>query len=207
MIVVMCENRRKVNGHSGIRNCSICGNCGNRKSNGLTSPSCKIFVITGPVGFGCPNVAEMIGITLGIRQVVLYTTRPRRKNEVNGQEFTFVSPDTFFGAFDREEFLWSAEFQGNFYGMKYVDIERMIQTESGIYLIADRIGAEEVKERYGENVVRIFIYDEASSAETLDLEYKTKCEHVFQNIDFPHLMFDLAKTLHHYLQYDLVEDF
>ncbi|NRF90369.1 guanylate kinase [Paenibacillus frigoriresistens] len=207
--MVTCRDCIKVKGQGRRGDSWICNDCRVEVNVEVLNQSVNIFIFTGPEGARHPEVAEIVGSTLGISQVVPYTTRPRRENEEDGQYAVFVSPAVFNDAQDRGEFLCVSESYGHHYGIKYDDMERMIGTEQNVCLFADCSGADLVKEKYGDSVVRVYI-DEVgheSSSDRWSTEYKTNCEYVFLNVDFPYLMFDLTNKLQSYLSLEWVEDF
>ncbi|KIL38075.1 guanylate kinase [Gordoniibacillus kamchatkensis] len=184
-----------------------------------------IFVFTGPNGAGRRTVADMSGSTLGVKQVISYTTRPPRANEVDGQDYHFLKPAQFFQAQQNGEFLEISEIDGNLYGVKSRDIEERFRSKGSIYLILNRYGAQKLKELYGDHVVRIFIYADRRLVEQRfrekgyneeqiagfmshfdeEMAYKDECEHAFENIDLAHTVFDLTKTLDKYLERNLLD--
>ncbi|MNI27823.1 Guanylate kinase [compost metagenome] len=184
-----------------------------------------IFVFTGPHGAGRKTVAEMSGSTLGMKQVISYTTRPQRANEENGQDYHFISEKQFAEAETQGEFMETGIVNDYKYGVKSQDIENMFQASGSIYLILNRYGAAAVKKLYGEHVVQIFIYAdpdtlqkrlrESGDSEEIvhkylshyeeEMEYRSSCEHVFENVDLAHTVFDLTKELDVYLNRNLLD--
>jgi guanylate kinase len=184
-----------------------------------------IFVFTGPHGAGRKTVAEMSGSTLEMKQVISCTTRPKRPAEVEGQDYYFLTPDEFADAEARGEFVELSTINNHFYGIRNNDIQRMFLTSGSIYLILNRFGASTLKKLYGDKVVRIFIYAnrdilEKRMRESGDSEadiqlylshyeeemaYRDECEHVFENVDLAHTVFDLTKTLDETLGRNLVD--
>lgn len=184
-----------------------------------------IFVFTGPNGAGRRTVAEMTGTTLGIKQVLSYTTRPPRPGEVDGEDYHFISGEAFIEADRRQEFMEVIEIDGFMYGIKDSDLAEMIQAGNAIYVVLNRYGAEMLKQLYGKNVVRISIYadretilarqrDRGDSALMIErymshydeeMAYRSECEHAFENIDSAHTMFDLTKILDGYLNRNLLD--
>ncbi|WP_426450954.1 guanylate kinase [Paenibacillus sp. S-38] len=174
-----------------------------------------IFVFTGPNGAGRRTVAQMSGSTLGVKQVISYTTRPPRSSEVDGQDYHFISRDEFKAAEEKQEFIEVIEIDGNCYGIKETDVAEQLQKFGAVYLVLNRFGAEALKKVYGDRVVRIFIYadrdtvlkreqERGDSQELIDrymshyeeeIAYKDSCEHVFENLDLAHTVFDLTKAL------------
>ena len=75
------------------------------------------MVISGPSGVGkgtiCAEVAKRLGNVL---ISVSFTTRPQGKDEVNGREYWFVSPQEFQHRIDESFFLEYAEVFGHLYG-------------------------------------------------------------------------------------------
>ncbi|SCW60857.1 guanylate kinase [Paenibacillus tianmuensis] len=185
-----------------------------------------IFVFTGPNGAGRRTVAQMSGSTLGIKQVISYTTRPPRSSEVDGQDYHFVTRKQFEEAEANRKFIEVIELDGNRYGVKESDVADMVQKHGAVYLILNRQGAETLKSLYSDRVVRIFIYadretvkrrevERGDSPELIDrymshyeeeMAYKDSCEHTFENLDLAHTVFDLTKALDdNYLHRNLLD--
>lgn len=185
-----------------------------------------IFVFTGPNGAGRRTVAQMSGDTLGVKQVLSYTTRTPRSSEVDGQDYFFITREQFAEANAAKEFIEVLEIDGNLYGIKESDVAYMLQKHGAVYLILNRYGADVLKKVYGDRVVRIFIYadretvlqrerERGDSPELIErymshydeeIAYKDQCEHIFENLDLAHTVFDLTKTLDlSYLHRELLE--
>ncbi|WP_442602891.1 guanylate kinase [Paenibacillus sp. KN14-4R] len=184
-----------------------------------------LFVFTGPHGAGRKTVAEMSGATLGVKQVLSYTTRPPRQTEVEGQDYRFISPVEFANAQNNDEFLEVKQIDNHFYGVKSQDVATMLRERGSAFLILNSAGASTLKELYGDKLVRILIYvdrktllqrmKENGESDT-DIErymshydeevsYRSQCEHFFENVDLAHTVFDLTKTLDNYLNRNLVD--
>jgi len=184
-----------------------------------------IFVFTGPNGAGRKTVADMSGSTLGVKQVISCTTRPPRPGEVDGEDYHFISGDQFMNVVRADGFLEVLEIDGYMYGIKDDDIADTIQANGSVYLVLNRHGADMLKNLYGDRVVRICIHaDKDVIAHRMqqrgdssvmiqrymnhyeeEIDYKSQCEHVFENIDLAHTVFDLTKTLDEYLNRNLVD--
>jgi guanylate kinase len=178
-----------------------------------------IFVFTGPNGAGRKTVADMAGLTLNIKQVLSYTTRPRRPTEVEGEDYFFISRESFKEAQQQGQFIEVIEFDGNQYGIKSSDIEAQLQASGCIYLVLNSEGTHILKNLYGDKVVRIFInadkeqlisrqQERGDSPEIMarymtnyekETAYRSQCEHVYDNTDLSHTMYDITKTLEKYL--------
>lgn len=182
-----------------------------------------IFVFTGPDGSGRKTVADMVATTLGLRKVVSYTTRPSRPSEVNGQDYHFITEAEFKKAEEENEFVEVEEIDGILYGIKGYDIEKMFKHNDFIYVVLNANGAEMLKKLFGEKVTRIFIYVDrdviierqkliGASEEILDshfrhydvdMAYKPKCKHAFENTDLAHTIFAVSSVLEDYMDRQL----
>jgi guanylate kinase len=184
-----------------------------------------IFVFTGPHGAGRKTVAEMSGSTLGVKQIISYTTRPQRATEVDGQDYHFITTSQFAEAQERGEFIEISTINDHFYGIKSNDIEKKFLSAGSLYVILNRHGAANLKELYKDQVVRICIYADRDILENRmresgdteediqlylshyedEMAYCQECEHSFENLDLAHTVFDLTKTLDGYLNRNLVD--
>jgi guanylate kinase len=184
-----------------------------------------IFVFTGPHGAGRKTVADMSGSTLEMKQVISCTTRPQRPKEIDGQDYYFLTVEQFAEAQARDEFIEISTINNHFYGIRNSDIQQTFLKSRSIYLILNRYGATTVKKLYGDKVVRIFIYadrdilekrmrESGDSEEDISLylshfeeemAYRDECEHVFENVDLAHTVFDLTKSLDESLGRNLVD--
>jgi guanylate kinase len=182
-----------------------------------------IFVFTGPNGAGRKTVADMAGLTLNIKQVLSHTTRTRRPNEVEGEDYFFITKEEFDLAYEQGQFIEIIEFAGNSYGIKSSDIEGQLEASGCIYLILNREGANILKELYRDKVVRIFIYADRDelikrqqergdtpeqiaqymSGYEKESANREECEHLYDNSDLSHTMYDITKTLEKYLDRSL----
>jgi guanylate kinase len=184
-----------------------------------------MFVYTGPDGSGRKTVADAVGLTLGLRKVISYTTRKKRPVEEDGQDYHFVSEEAFENAVKNGEFIENLVIDGNRYGIKKKDIEQLFE-KGNVFLILNRRGADILRDIYGDRVVRIFVYaDRDTVANRLkqrglepfeieqrlshfdeDMAYGPSCEHSVENIgDLGHTAFHVTNLLEHYLKRDLVD--
>jgi guanylate kinase len=185
----------------------------------------KIFVFTGPHGAGRKTVAEMLGSTLTMKQVLSHTTRPQKSTEVHGQDYFFVTPAQFAELEAADEFIEVISIRNNRYGVRSSDIEKMFQSIGSVYLILNRHGAETLKNLYGDRVVRICIYagipqiekrlrEKGESEEMIqsylssysdEMAYQSSCEFIVENVDLAHTAYALTKSLDAYLNRNLVD--
>lgn len=184
-----------------------------------------IFVFTGPDGSGRKTVADAVGLTLGIKKVISYTTRSKRPIEENGQDYHFVSEDDFRKAVERSEFVEHLTIGAFRYGVKGNDIDKAYENQS-VYLILNKHGTEALRKLYGEEVIRIFLYADRNTViqrqqtEGLpapeidrhlahydeDMAYGPECEHSVENIgDLGHTVFHVTNLIEEYLDRDWID--
>jgi guanylate kinase len=185
----------------------------------------RIIVFTGPDGSGRKSVAEAVGQTFGMVKVVSYVTRPPRRGEINGQDYHFVSRETYLEMERDGQFLESVEIDGNLYGIRKSDIEELLKQHGTVYLILNREGAERLKEIYGDKVIRLFLYADRKTLEERhyamgldedviarhmshydeEMEYRSQCEHVYGNYVLADTVSRITATLEEYFQRGLID--
>jgi guanylate kinase len=182
-------------------------------------------VFTGPHGAGRKTVAEMLGSTLNMKQVLSQTTRPQRPTEVDGQDYFFITPEQFADLEKQNELIEVNQIGAYRYGIKNADLEKMLQSAGTVYLILNRYGAETLKKIYQDRVTRIFIYANVRTLEERmrgsgdsdeliqqylasyeeEMAYRHECEYVIENFDSSHTVYDLTKKLDLYLKRNLLD--
>lgn len=75
-----------------------------------------MIVIAGASASGKTEVAKLLAKKYGICKIITTTTRPMRKNEVNGRDYFFVSKEEFERKIAAGEFVEFTIYNGNFYG-------------------------------------------------------------------------------------------
>ncbi len=115
------------------------------------------MIISGPSGVGkgtiCAEVAKRLGNVL---ISVSVTTRTQGKDEENGREYWFVSPQEFQRRIDEDLFLEYAEVFGYLYGTSKDEVENALSSGKTIILEIDVQGGKKVKVIYPQAVM-IFI--------------------------------------------------
>ena len=107
-----------------------------------------LFVISGPSGVGKDALIEkLVARDPGIRRSVSYTTRPPRKGERDGVDYSFVSREVFERLIDEGEFLEYATYDGNLYGTSERRVADLESAGFDVILKIDVKGAEQVRRR------------------------------------------------------------
>lgn len=115
-----------------------------------------LIVITGPSGCGKSTLANLVLEELeNVAFSVSYTTRRKRDTEIEGEDYHFVSPETFEKMIQDDKFVEWAMVHGNYYGTPKNALERKAMGED-LLLDIDVQGAEQIREKH-EEAVFIFI--------------------------------------------------
>lgn len=120
----------------------------------------KIIILSAPSGSGKSTIISRLikneRLKLGFS--VSATSRAPRGTERHGCEYYFLTPEEFRAKAENGEFVeWEEVYAGTCYGTLVSEVERV--TDSGMNLIMDIDvkGAVNVKKRYGEEALSIFI--------------------------------------------------
>ena len=117
----------------------------------------KIFVVSAPSGAGkttiVRNVLERIP---EIEFSVSATTRQKRKHEVDGVDYFFLTEEDFKRKIDNNEFVEWETFYGYYYGTLKSYINSRLDSGKSVLLELDVKGAIQIKKSYPDAVM-IFI--------------------------------------------------
>ena len=116
-----------------------------------------LYLILGESGSGKDTIVRRVCEMLRVRQVVSYTTRPRRKGEVNGREHYFISD----GAFRRKlpDMIAKTTFDGYRYGATVGEVNgrRRWDAPADLYVI-DPAGAKHMnRARMNRPIFEVYI--------------------------------------------------
>lgn len=119
----------------------------------------KIIIIAAPSGSGKTTIVRNIISKYDVFGFsVSCTTRPSRINETHGSDYYFISEAEFLKRIDSEDFLeWENVYQGLYYGTLKSEIERIHNAGKWPLLDIDVEGAVNLKEKYTDSVISIFI--------------------------------------------------
>ena len=117
------------------------------------------LVLSAPSGTGKTTVGELLAAEDStIVRSVSMTTRSKRPNEKDGEDYRFVSADEFKTKIRQGAFLeWAEVYDGVLYGTPRDTVERVIQSGDVALLVIDVQGGRAVKAIFPEAVLVFLI--------------------------------------------------
>lgn len=86
------------------------------------------------------------------------TTRPKRLNEKDGQDYYFLTPAEFRQKIDGEEFLeWEEVYEDRFYGTLKSEVKRIDENKHIAVFDVDVEGGMQIKRYFGAQVMAVFV--------------------------------------------------
>lgn len=82
-----------------------------------------MLILIGPSASGKTVVAKILATKYHLNKVVTYTTRLKRVNEIDGIDYHFISLEEFASLKERDFFVETTNYNGNFYGTAKSDIQ------------------------------------------------------------------------------------
>jgi len=117
----------------------------------------RIIVISGPSGCGKTTICkELIKRNKNFVFSVSYTTRQKRKGEVNGRDYFFVSEQEFLKMIKQKKLVEWAKVYNNYYGTPKKPLLEAINSGKNILLDIDVQGGKNIKKFFPESIL-IFI--------------------------------------------------
>jgi guanylate kinase len=105
-------------------------------------------VVSGPSGAGKTSVLRCaLELERRLRFSVSHTTRSPRAGEVDGRDYSFVTPARFQELILAESFLEWAEYQGNHYGTSRAAVAEPTRAGFDLLLEVEVQGARQLRER------------------------------------------------------------
>ncbi|MCF8000963.1 MAG: guanylate kinase [Halanaerobiales bacterium] len=116
-----------------------------------------LFVLSGPSGVGKGTVLEgLMDDYNDINYSISVTTRTPREDEINGDDYFFVSREKFEEMKEKNQFLETAKVHGNYYGTPRHYVEECLSKGEDIILEIDIQGAKQIKKEF-DDAVYIFL--------------------------------------------------
>ena len=120
----------------------------------------KLFVFSAPSGSGKTTIVRHLlkQNRFGLEFSISATSREPRSNEVDGEDYYFISAKDFKQKIKSEEFLeWEEVYMNNFYGTLKTEVERIWALEKHVIFDIDVRGGLRIKEKFPEETLAVFV--------------------------------------------------
>jgi len=119
----------------------------------------RLMVFTAPSGAGKTTIVRhLLGTFDELDFSISATTREKRKKEVHGKDYYFISVDEFQEKIEKEEFVeWEEVYENQFYGTLKSEVKRLRELGKHVIFDIDVQGAISIKKAYGDEVHVVFI--------------------------------------------------
>ncbi len=113
-----------------------------------------LIILSGASGAGKTTILEKVLTqkAFPLRSAIGVTTRAPRPGETDGKSYHFWSKQKFEDAVKNNEFIEHAEVHGNFYGTLKSEVDSFRAAGTGVVLVIDVQGAQDVRKQYPESV-------------------------------------------------------
>ncbi len=138
----------------------------------------KIFVISGPSGSGKTTLLGKLIQDREISRLLIksrsFTTRPKRSQERQGEDYFFVTRLEFKRLIKQKKILEWTRYLGYYYGTPKQFVDVQLKKGKNLGFCLDLKGAAILKKIYPKNTVTIFVLP--PSLKTLKTRIKKRCK-------------------------------
>ena len=160
-----------------------------------------MVVLSSPSGAGKTTLTrKLLAENPDMAMSVSATTRGARPGETDGQDYYFISKDSFAKMVDEDEFLEHAKVFDNFYGTPRAPVESALGEGRDIVFDIDWQGAQQLTQAAGDDLVKIFILPPSMS----ELEARLKSRAQDSDAVIAKRMSKSEAEISHWAEYDYV---
>jgi guanylate kinase len=119
----------------------------------------KLIVFSAPSGAGKTTLVRYLMEEIpSLSFSVSAASRKPRKNEINGEDYFFLSVNDFKKKISEQAFVeWEEVYEGHFYGTLVSEVERLRNKGQHVLFDVDVKGGINIKKRFGEDVLAVFV--------------------------------------------------
>ncbi len=123
----------------------------------------NLVVVSGPSGVGKTTVCRAVAERTGVLISASATTRPRRNGEVDGRDYTFISPEEFRSRIADGRFVEWAEVFGQLYGTPVEELARASDAGKVLLLEIDVQGGIRIKKKFPDALAILLLAPDAQA--------------------------------------------
>lgn len=119
-----------------------------------------MVVFTAPSGAGKTTIAKHLlkKYESQLAFSISATTRDKRKNEVEDQDYYFLSNESFKNKIREDAFIeWEEVYEDKYYGTLKSEVDRILADGKKVVFDIEINGAENIKEKYDDRCLVIFV--------------------------------------------------
>ena len=160
-----------------------------------------MLVLSSPSGAGKTAISrQLLEGDSGISLSISATTRPMRRGEVDGRDYTFVSQERFAAMVDEGAFLEHATVFGHRYGTPRGPAEKALEQGRDVLFDIDWQGTQQLAEKARDDLVSVFILP--PSTEELERRLRARAQDPEDVVRGR--MAKAADEMSHWAEYDYV---
>ena len=160
-----------------------------------------LFVLSSPSGAGKSSIAKnILRKDKNIRLSVSYTTRKKRKDEIKGRDYFYISIKEFKDKIKSNYFLEWAKVFDNYYGSPRNLIQDEIYNGMDVLFDIDWQGTQQLSENDGFDLVSIFVLP--PSKKVLETRLKTRAQDT--TFEVIKRMSQATDEISHYMEYSYI---
>lgn len=160
-----------------------------------------LIVISSPSGTGKTSVAkDLLANDINLQISVSATTRPARKDEVNGKDYIFISEADFLQHTENGNFAEHAKVFGNYYGTFKSTVNEAIESGQDVLFVIDWQGTQQLAQSYAHEMVRIFMLPPQFE----DLKHRLKKRNTDSEEVIQQRLLKAKDEMSHWAEYDYV---
>lgn len=163
-------------------------------------PVGRLLVLSAPSGAGKTTLVHALLLkSPGLRFSISYTTRPKRRSEVDGRDYFFIDRARFDAMIRDDEFLEHARVFDNWYGTGRRHVQELLEAGHSVLLEIDWQGARQVRARMPEALTVFIMPPSRAELERRLRGRKTDSEAVIQR-----RLADAVADMSHWAEFDFV---
>ena len=158
-----------------------------------------MLVLSSPSGAGKSSICRsLLSLDNNLNMSISTTTREKSPNEIDGSDYFFVDENKFNELLIKDYFIEHAKVFGNYYGTEKKIIEDSINQGKDLLFDIDWQGAQQLREKMGEDVVSVFILPPSKK----ELEKRLKNRGQDSDLVVKNRMNEASSEITHWAEYD-----